>query len=298
MVTGEHGAPLGGVPVQLQANEGGLAETANTDPSGHFTFGGLRPGSYTIVIKVDGYETGTWPVEIGYGSLLGLTFPLTPSTSGKGPAKTSPKNSKTVSVRQLLIPKKAQKEYRKAVESEAHGKIDEAIKHWKKSITIYPKYAESYMQLSRVYANRGDFPGATAAAERAIAIDGKNARSYASLGYVELKEKNIPKAKEAFAHAVRLSGGDWFSQFWLGRILLVDKDPKDAYPHLLRASQLHPQIPDVYILLYNDLLMLGHRREALAQLDQFLKRFPKNPLAEKAREKRKVLANSLAAGTN
>jgi tetratricopeptide (TPR) repeat protein len=250
------------------------------------------------VIEVDGYETGTWPVEIGFGSLLGLTFSLTRSTSGSQPAKTSPKNSKTVSVRQLLIPKKAREEYQKAVESEAHGKTDEAVKHWKKSIKIYPQYAESYMQLSRIYADRGDFAGATAAAERAVAIDGKNTRSYTSLGYVYLKEKNIPKAKEAFEQAVRLSDADWFSQFWLGQILLVKKDPQAAYPHLLRASQLHPEMPDVYVLLYNDLLMLGRGKEALAQLDQFLKRFPGSPLAGKAREKRKALAKSLAAGTN
>jgi len=38
--------------------------------------------------------------------------------------------------------------------------------------------------------------------------------------------------------------------------------------------------------------------EALAQLDQFLKRFPNHPFAEKVREKRKALEKSLSAGTN
>lgn len=296
IVTGEHGVPLAGAPVQVQSSEGGLVHTTYTDLSGHFSIGGLRPGNYDVSVTVDGYETGHWPVAIRFTSVLGLTFSLTPSTSESG--KASPNGSDTVSVRELKIPGKARKEFEKAVASEAHGKTDEAVKHWKKSIEIYPRYAESYMELSRVYADRSEFAEATAAAERAVAIDGKNARSYTSLGYVFLKEKNLSKAKQAFEHAVRLSDTDWFSEFWVGQILLVEKDPKDAYPHLLRASQLHPQLPDVYVLLYNDLLMLGRGKEALAQLDQFLKRFPQNPLAEKAREKRKELEKSLAAGTN
>lgn len=297
MVTGKQGVPLAGVAVHLQA-DGGLTETVHSDPSGHFSFGGLRPGNYEVVIKADGYQVGTWPVEVGRSSLVGLTFSLTPSTSVPASRKASTKGSDTVSVRQLRIPAKARKEFEKAEKSEAHGKTDDAIKHWKKSIKIYPKYAESYMHLSRIYADRGDFASANAAAERAVAIDGTSAASYSSLGYVCLKEKNLPKAKEAFEHAVRLPGSGWFSQFWLGRILLGQKNPKAAYPHLLRAAQVHPEMPDVYVFLYDDLLMLGRRQEALAQLDAFLKRFPNDPLAGKVRATRKALVKSLSAGTN
>ena len=44
--------------------------------------------------------------------------------------------------------------------------------------------------------------------------------------------------------------------------------------------------------------MLGRRKEALAELEDFLGRFPNNSLAEKARERREALAKSLAAGDN
>ncbi len=297
-VSGEHGLPLRAARVQLQSVDGGFARTTYSDSSGHFSFDNVREGSYVVAIEASGYQTGTWSVQVGYTSLFGLSFSLVPKASGSTPAGTSPKGSNTVSVRQLLIPRKARKEYQKAAESEARGKTGEAIRHWKKSIKIYPQYADSYMQLSRVYANQGDFASATAAAKRAVALDGNSADAYTYLGYAYLKDQDFPNAQKAFQHAVRLSNSDWFSQFWLGQLLLQQKDAQGAFPYLLRASQLNPGMPEVYVLLYNDLLTLGRRKDALAELDDFLKRFPKDPLAATVREKRKDLEKALAAGAN
>jgi tetratricopeptide (TPR) repeat protein len=294
-VSGAHGDPLPAARVQLQSVDGGFARTAYSDSSGHFSFGNVREGSYVVAIKASGYQTGTWSVQVGYTSLFGLSFSLIPKASGSTPGDTSPKGSNTVSVHQLLIPRKARKEFRKGVESASHGQIDEAILHWKKSIKIYPQYADSYMQLSRVYANRGDFAGATAAAKRAVALDGNSADAYTYLGYAYLKGQDFPNAQKAFQHAVRLSNSDWFSQFWLGQLLLRQKDAQGAFPYLRRASQLNPGMPEVYVLLYNDLLMLGRRKDALAELDDFLKRFPKDPLAAKVRATRKDLEKAVAA---
>jgi tetratricopeptide (TPR) repeat protein len=297
-VTGAEGSPLSMVRVDLDPTMGGFASTTYTDSSGEFSFSHVQPGSYTVVIKSSGYQTGTWPLEVGYANLLGLTFSLIPSASRSGGKGAARKDSNTVSVRQLLVPGKARKEFQKGVQSELHGKTDEAIKQWNKAIKIYPQYADSYMQLSRVYAIRGDFAQATTAAQRAIAIDGNRANAYDYLAYVYLKEQDFANAQAAFEHAARLSNSDWFSQFWLGQLLMRRKNAQGAFPYLRRASQLNPGMPEVYILLYNDLLMLGRRKDALADLDDFLKRFPKSPLAGEVREKRKDLAKDLTAGAN
>jgi len=248
-------------------------------------------GAYVIVVKAAGYETGRWPLNVGYQPTMGLTLTLTPITASRARALAG--GSSTVSVRQLLIPEKAREEYRKAAESLAHGKTDEAVKHWEKSVKIFPKYAESYMQLSRIYANRGDFASAEAAANNAIAIDDKNGDSYTALGYVYLKQNDFGKAKESLQKAVQLSDTNWFSQLWYGKLLLDQKDAEGAYPHLLRAAQLKPEVPEADLLLYNALLLLRHPREALARIDDFLARFPNNPFVDKAREKRDALAKAL-----
>ena len=52
-------------------------------------------------------------------------------------------------------------------------------------------------------------------------------------------------------------------------------------------------MPGVYVLLYNDLVLLGRGEEALAKIDDFLVRFPNNPMAAEARDQRNRLAKSL-----
>jgi len=281
------------IRVELQSTMGSLAMTAFTNSAGRFTLEGVPQGTYSLVIRAPGYETGNWSIEVGYNPTLNLVLTLTPISFGQRREEAFAKGSETVSVRQLRIPDRARKEFRKGVESASHGQTDEAIKHWEKSIQIYPQFAESYMELSKVYAIRGDFDHATDAAKRAIDIDGKDGTPYAYLGFAYLKAKDFPKAKDAFQNSVRLSDSNWFSQFWLGDLLLKQKNFEDAYPHLLRASQLNPEEPEVYLVLYNDLVLLDRREEALAKIDEFLTRFPKNPVAEKAREKRDALAKDL-----
>lgn len=286
------------VKVQLEDSPGRLVQTTQTEASGRFLFHGVQPGRYVIVVRIPGYHTVNLPVMVSNGPVIGLKLVLTPDGFHRGSGKTSSGDAGIVSVRQLLIPGEAREEFRKGNQSRVHGKIDEAIKHWQKSIEIYPRYAESYMELSRAYADHGDFDRATTAAERAVEIDGDNADPYTYLGYVYLKERKFPKAERAFRNAVRHSDDDWFSQFWLGELLLIQRNPKDAYPHLLRASLLNPRMPQVFVFLYDDLLMLGRWRQALEKLDDFLARFPNHPLAAKAREMRKALARSLAGAAN
>lgn len=282
------------VRVELRTAAGAVFETVYTDHSGHFTFDNVPTGNYLLVVRVPGFEPYQQPVRVGFHPLLNMVVALTPTKFGQPRGRAAPGSASVVSVRQLLIPEKARDEYRKAVKSVHKGETEEAIKHWKKAIRIYPKYAESYIQLSRVYADRGDYANATEFANSAIDIDGTNADPYVVLGFIYLKEKDDAKALKAFQKAVRLSDTNWFSQLWLGKLLLGQQAAQDAYPHLLRASELKPDVPAVHLVLYNDLLMLGRNQEALAELDKFLERFPESPMANQVREKRDSLAKSLA----
>jgi tetratricopeptide (TPR) repeat protein len=279
--------------VELQSTMGGFVLTAYTDSMGRFWFESVPGGNYFVVIRAPGYENGTWPLDVGFHPVHDLIFTLNSVGFNRPREEAFAKNSATVSVRQLRIPDKARKEFRKGTESESQGKIDEAIRHWQKSIEIYPQFTESYMELSKVYANRGDFDHATEAAQNAISIDDKDAAPYAYLGFVYLKKKDIPKAMKALQDSVRLSDSNFFSQFWLGDLLFKQKNFEEAYPHLQRAWQLNPDEPRVYLVLYNDLVMLDRRREALARIDEFLARFPNDPVATKARVKRDALAKDL-----
>jgi Flp pilus assembly protein TadD len=296
-VQSDDGRPVAMTRVEMQSTMGSFVLTAYTDSAGHFTLPSVPQGNYLVMIRAVGYETFNGLLDVGYSPTQSLVFSLAPINFGRPREQGFAENSgSTVSVRQLRIPDKARKEFRKGVESESHGKIDEAIKHWQKSIEIYPEFAESYMELSKVYAIRGDYDNATKAAKSAIGIDDKEAAPYAYLGFVYMKQKDPAKATKAFQDSVRLSDSNFFSQFWLGALLLKQKDFEKAYPHLARAWQLKPDEPRVYLLLYNDLVLLGRGEEALAKIDDFLSRFPNNPVAAEVRVKRDELAKSLEEG--
>ncbi|MDE3137933.1 MAG: carboxypeptidase regulatory-like domain-containing protein [Acidobacteriota bacterium] len=288
------GSPLIMVRVELQATMGGASLTAYTDSAGRFSFVGVPSGNYMVVVRAYGYQPANWPINVDIFPVHDLILTLVPIKFRQTGGDVLGNNASTVSVRQLQIPDKARSEFRKGVESESHGRTDEAVKHWEKSIQIYPQFAESYMKLSKIYADRGDFEAATDAAKHAVEVDSDDAAPYAYLGFVYLKMKDIPEATKAFQDSVRISDTKFFTQFWLGDLLLKQKDYEEAYPHLLRAWQLNPEDPKVYLLLYNDLVLLDRREEALAKIDDFLSRFPNNPFAAKAREKREALAKSLS----
>jgi tetratricopeptide (TPR) repeat protein len=286
------GAPVIGLRIRLDSLARGVVGVTATNGSGEFSFFNLPVGSYVLLINELDLQPIRRPVEVGGPPVLGLDLVLEPRNR-----KSAPPNSATVSVRQLLIPEKARKEYRQGRKAVARGRTAEAIRHWEKAIEIFPNFLESFLQLAKSFADQGDFPRALGASQRAIEIDARNADAYNSLGYVYLKKQEASQAREAFEKAIQLSEPNWFAHLELGRTLLQQKQPLPAYTHLLRARQLQPKLPSVYLLLYNDLLLLDRRKEALAQLEEFLGRFPRDPRVPKIRQVREALARSLASST-
>jgi tetratricopeptide (TPR) repeat protein len=287
-VYASNGAPLASVRIRIDSLMRGAVAITYTGVSGSFSFGNLPAGSYVLVIEAPGYRPVRRPIEVGDLPAVGLEIRLMPEARGAEPYAIRP-----VSVRQLLIPDKARKEYRKGRKAQARGKTDEAIRHLEKAIEIHPDYAESFMQLGKIFADRSDFARALEAAKRAVVIDDRNADGYNCLGYVYMKKKEYPKARKAFEKAIELLEPNWYAHLELGRLLLREKEVAEARPHLARAHELHPTLANVHLLLYNDLVLLGRKQEALAEIDEFLTLFPKDPRIPKIRQVREALAKSL-----
>lgn len=283
------GRPVCDIAVKIRSMRSRLFLIAYTNENGGFTFRNLPSGNYDISIHVPGYQPERRTVRLDSSPNVDIAITLKPEAG-----KTISKGAYKVAVRQLQIPEKAREEYRKALEDLHRGKPDKAIKHWEKSIHIYPQYLESYLHLSKIYVERKDYSRAVEMAQQAVAVDERNADALCILGYVYLKKKDLSQAKDAFERAIRLSDADWVSHFWLGWLLLKENDAAGAYAPIFRARQLRPLVPEVHILYFNDLLRLGRVKEALTELDDFLERFPDNPLATKVREKRDSLRKSVA----
>lgn len=287
-----NGDPVPNVYLELKPQEGGgMIQSASTDSAGHFAFPGATVGAggnYLITAKVPGYE----PVH----KLLMLVGPETyvSITLVPKPPKNTRNKGATVSVQTLLIPAKARNEYEKGIYSLNRGKPSEAEEAFKKAVQIYPRYAESYLRLSVIYADQSRFSEAKNAIDDAAEITRHDSESYAYLGYLYMKEKQPKKAEKTLRKSIRMKRNDWFAQMELGRLLYNRKDYEGAYPHFRLARKLNPRMPSTHLMLYDDLIRLNRLKQALAELDRFVARFPKNPQAVKMRKMRPVLAAAAA----
>ena len=77
-VTASGGGPLAGVQVQLLDGNGNVVATTTTDASGHYTFQGIPPGSYTLHFTHDGYVPSTDSVIVPRNDTVVVDAQLAP----------------------------------------------------------------------------------------------------------------------------------------------------------------------------------------------------------------------------
>lgn len=276
-----NGNPASGVVVRLVSLDYGWTKTTKTDPSGYYAFLNLKTGDYryNVVIQEKGYAPVRELViscDMAPVSLYVTLIPLLRGTPGGQGA--------TVGGRK--VPPKAQAEYRKGLSAMGDGKTAEAAEHFTRAVGICPFYIDSYLKLAATETDRGQFDQAQKMIDRALKIDGRSSLAYAYLGYLRMKQGKEGEAQKQFLHAIRLNASDWIAQLGLGRLLLSQKRAGEALPHLVLAHQLHPGLAAVHLLLYNDLILLDKKSAALAELNDFLERFPKAPEAARLRQVR------------
>ena len=284
------GTPAANIAVELDPEmAGGAVATAVTDSGGEFYFTDVGVGnSYTLSLDVPGYQ----PVRRSLTTdamVNNADVTLVPLRGAK-----QPDGGPIVSVEQLRIPPKAMAEFRQGVRQMSLGRSGAAERSFRKAIHLCPNFARSYMRLSALYADRGRFSQADRAIQRALRLHHASSSAYGYLGYVSVKENRPKKAAQAFHRALALRKDNWFAELELGRLRYSQKKFRRALPHLLAARRIHPELASTHLLLYDDLIRLGERKKALAELDDFLTRFPDAPQTPRLRKVRAALAAAIA----
>src|SRR5467141_5397119 len=97
--------PASQVAVKLKSHAAGIFRSVLTDLEGHFEVRSLPRSTYEIVVDEPGYEPAQLSTQLD-GSSSGLVLYLKSSNIPQ-----TPRESYTVSARELKIPGKAQREY-------------------------------------------------------------------------------------------------------------------------------------------------------------------------------------------
>ena len=265
----------------------GVRSSGFTDNQGQFSFRGLVPGSYQIVVEPDKtrFEMASVRVEVLPGGPNVVTIVL----KDRNPSPESKKGGSTVSATELdsNIPAKAQKEFEQASSASKNGKTDEAIGHLRKALEIYPSYLLARNDLGVQLLAQGKLDEALTELQQAVALDPKAFNPNLNMGIVLVHQQNFLEAADWLRKALSLESNSPAARLYLGKALSGMEDSEGAVRELKTAHDLGG--PDYAVALF-DLgqvyMSRGDRQLALESFQRYLAEAPK---ASNAAEVKKLI---------
>ena len=263
--------------ISLQTGRG-VKAIVFTDNQGQFTFPGLNPGSYQVVIEGDRsrYETTTANVEVFPNAPALLNIVLREKKGSK--ALKGGENSISVAELDADVPAKAKKEFERASSAAEQEKTAEAIAHLRQAIAIYPRYLMAHNDLGTHLLSQGKLEEAAAELRRALDIDPKAFNPHLNLGIVLVQQKKFTEAVAILKVAVSINAGSPAARLYNGIALLGVNDLEGAERELKSAHELGgPSYATALFHLGKVYIGKGDRQKAVTALKSYLHEAPNGP---------------------
>jgi Tfp pilus assembly protein PilF len=290
LVAGPKNQPVAGVRMVISGMKGVPLASCVTDAEGTFAFYQLREGSYTITFIAPGGAEQSVSVDVIGGPIRGM---LINTGDFASPRPRLAPAAAAVPAWALRAPSQAQKHYTNGLKALQRKDLKRSKESFLKAIQLYPGFAGAYAALGTAHFQSGDSKQAAAAYEKALEIDENLAGACLGLASLHHAQKRYAEAEALLLRALRLKPDDWRVYHALGETLLDAGHPGRAEASLLRARELHAELPRVHLLLINALAQQEKYPETLAAMDEYLNRFPKDPFAAQVARKREALKKHL-----
>jgi tetratricopeptide (TPR) repeat protein len=186
----------------------------------------------------------------------------------------------TVSMANLMAPKKAQQEFEKGNDLADKKKFDEALTHYSKAVEIYAKYPAAYNEMGRVERAQEHRKEAEEFFQKAIDADPKWTMPYANLAQLQMSRNDIAGMMKtnqlALAQDPTLAVAHYYNAigyYAMGRF-------EDAEKSALTAERTDQgRTPQIHLLLARVYEARGNGPEALLRYKEYLKASPSAPNA-------------------
>ena len=169
-----------------------------------------------------------------------------------------------VSVDTLKVPESAIKEMQKFFKDFEAGKLDNAVKHLSKAITVYPGWATAHHNLGQTYARMGNYDQAVVEFESAAELDTKMVRPWLGLSKVYFLQKKYADGATATRRALEIDPVNGDAQYFLARNLISNGQETPEALQLIRKSK--DQYAVSRLILANVYLKHGAVDEAVTEL--------------------------------
>jgi Tfp pilus assembly protein PilF len=275
--------------VELKSYDSGTL-SVESDRNGGYSFQGLAPGNYTVVVNAgDPFESTSDSVTIE-GEI-------------QGPVRVAPipkvinvpinlvlkraisQKARVLNAKLAALPKPALEFYERSQESLAKGDSAKAEAELRQAIAAYNPFSQAWSDLGVLLEKKGDQKGAIDAFKNAVRFDNESTAAILNLGCAYAEAKDYAEAEKLLAVALTKDGFLYRGHFYmgivqtkLGRLDIAEQ----AFLKAIeiggnRAAKAHYLLAGVYWAAQN-------YRLAADQLEMYLKLDPSAKDAVKVRE--------------
>lgn len=269
--------PARNVAVRLERFGGGIIDQLTTDNGGRFRFAGMTRGYYTVVVEAPGFRVARQTADL---QVLFKTF-LMIELARDMASMPSDGLSNVIDSR---IPGTARVEYAKARAALVAKKADDAIRHLKKAVFVYPDFFEAQLMLGTSYMDGREWAKAEETLNRALEIKPESAAALLSLGEVYWRQKRYGEAEKTLQEGLKLEEKSWHGYFTLGRLYWDQGNIPKAGAAIGRTLQFKPDFAEAHLLAGNILLRVNQPDRALLEYQEYLRLEPKGEFVQPTRE--------------
>jgi tetratricopeptide (TPR) repeat protein len=192
----------------------------------------------------------------------------------------------TVSVTEMLAPKKASKSLEKAEKALQGREWERAQAHLQAALEVYPSYAPAWLRLGQVLKEMCRIEDARNAFSKAIDADNSFVPSFIELARLAAQERSWQETVDLTDHAMKLDPLDFPVGFYLNALAnlsLGRLDPAELSARRAQRIDKRHQFPQTRLLLANILHRKQDHAAEIEQLRDYLKSAPQAADAERVR---------------
>ena len=287
VVEGADSVPMTGVAIFLEDVTRARVGQAITSGDGRYRFNRIVAGTYYIVAKPLGsdYRTAVRRVE-----LIETTRVGTSSSSERVDItlESMPRRSELVTGTVYVqdVPPEASAKFERALDRLAQKNSAQAIRELTDALAIFPNYFMASQQLGFIYLETEEYQKAIPHLVKAIEVNSKAGAAYLALGIASFNLGRADLALDALQRARPLEEKSYRVYLYTGLALIELNRLDEAETALRQAYQLGgPQkAASSHLYLASIYTKRGKTREAINELESYLKVSPKAANAAKVKE--------------
>ena len=282
----------GSIIVKLQTYQSGELQVV-PDSSGTFTFSGLAPGNYTVVVNAgDDYEISREGVYIDSDINLSRNRIRLPTTTQKQTVmvhlrpKVKSGNTKASVVNAALaaVPEKARRLYERGVEQSRANDPEKAVDTLKEAIALHPNFPLALNELGVQYLKLRQIKKAVEVLTEACKLEPDAFATRLNLGIALLESKHFSEAEEHLREALKRNSSALTAHLYLGITLLRLNKFEEAEKELLIAAESNAaQLSMANYYLGGLYWRKKDYARAVEQLEKYLLLTPNAPDADRVR---------------